>query len=254
MWAPDGRLAWEHRSRLVAQNAMLFCSVWLPWGPGIDVFVCVCCFDVCSTAHVWLHETRASWSQHQLHYPGADCIRTSTIFTNVYENGSRSEWLERIVHCSDISVWLRINCDTPVLKDIAAVYDPVWYACKSCPGTEWCLFDHSSSTTVALNCAFGVCCCWQVMLRSTRTMFGKHKQGHIFPIIISANTLDTCFAGVIHKVHCPDEFIWFYSKSLIVCAASLQSLELMGVRGFRHFLDRMLEVVVFFWCYAFTGH
>ncbi len=72
---------------------------------------------------------------------------------------------------------------------------------------------------------------WQVMMQSSRTMFGKHKHGYIFPVLMNANALDNCFAGVIQKLECPDEFIWFYSKSLLVCEATEASYHMMGVRS-----------------------
>jgi hypothetical protein len=69
------------------------------------------------------------------------------------------------------------------------------------------------------------------MMQSSRTMFGKHRLGYIFPILMNANALDTCFAGVIQKLNCPEEFIWFYSKSFVVCEASQESYNMMGVRA-----------------------
>ena len=66
-------------------------------------------------------------------------------------------------------------------------------------------------------------------------MFCRHRQGYIFPVVMNINCLESSFVSIIQKLHCTDEFIWFYSKSHIVTAASQGSLALMGVRSTQEF-------------------
>ncbi len=74
----------------------------------------------------------------------------------------------------------------------------------------------------------------QVMLQGPRTMFAKHKAGHIFPIALSISALEHSFVGAVHQIRCADEVIWFYTDTLSVCEASEQSLRLMGVSSLQN--------------------
>lgn len=71
----------------------------------------------------------------------------------------------------------------------------------------------------------------QVMIGASRTMFARHSQGYLFPILINAQPMESCFAGCIQRLKTEDEFVWFYTKSFTVCGASQQSYAMMGVRG-----------------------
>ena len=70
----------------------------------------------------------------------------------------------------------------------------------------------------------------QFMLSAARVMFLKHRQGHIFPALVNTNVMEGSFVAAMQKLNTSDEFIWFYSRSLTVSAASLGSLALLGVR------------------------
>jgi hypothetical protein len=67
------------------------------------------------------------------------------------------------------------------------------------------------------------------MMTKSRVMFGKHKRGYIFPILLNATALDSCLVSVIHKLTTTDEFVWFYAKSLTVCGVTAKSASLFGV-------------------------
>ena len=68
-----------------------------------------------------------------------------------------------------------------------------------------------------------------MLMKNSRVLFGKHKQGYVFPMLLNTSALETCFVGVMQKITSNDEFLWFYSKSLQVVAGSLESLMMMGV-------------------------
>lgn len=60
-------------------------------------------------------------------------------------------------------------------------------------------------------------------------MFAKHRHGHIFPVLLNVNPLNDSFVGIIQKLNCSSHFIWFYSKSFVICGASRESLHMLGV-------------------------
>lgn len=66
-------------------------------------------------------------------------------------------------------------------------------------------------------------------MNTSRTMFGKHKQGHIFPLLMNSNSTEQCFVGVMQRLSNTDEFIWFYSKSHIIAGASQDTIAMFGV-------------------------
>ncbi len=70
----------------------------------------------------------------------------------------------------------------------------------------------------------------QRILNSTRTLFGRHRMGYIFPMLLNVTRLDTEFAGVMQRIQTQDEYILFLAQSFTVTAATQQSLALLGVR------------------------
>jgi hypothetical protein len=70
----------------------------------------------------------------------------------------------------------------------------------------------------------------QRILNTTRTLFGRHRSGHIFPMVLNVARMDTEFAGVIQRIQSRDDYIMFLSESLIVTAATQDSMALLGVR------------------------
>jgi hypothetical protein len=71
----------------------------------------------------------------------------------------------------------------------------------------------------------------QRILNSTRTLFGRHRMGHIFPMLLNVTRLDTEFAGIMQRIQTQDEYILFLTQSFIVTAATQRSLSLLGVSG-----------------------
>jgi hypothetical protein len=68
-----------------------------------------------------------------------------------------------------------------------------------------------------------------MIMKTSRTLFGKHKHGHIFPILLNANLMEGHIMGVVQRVDSSDDYVWFTSKTLKVLGASQTSLLLMGV-------------------------
>ena len=62
-------------------------------------------------------------------------------------------------------------------------------------------------------------------------VFLKHHDGHIFPVAMNVHPVHDKIVGVYEKLPCDEEFIWFYADSLAICAASMESLAMLGVRG-----------------------
>ena len=81
-------------------------------------------------------------------------------------------------------------------------------------------------------CSFQPCACvpLQVILSNARILFVKHRQGYIFPAQVNVSVMDGCFVAAMQKCNTSEEFIWFYSKSFVVSAASEGSLAMLGVR------------------------
>ena len=69
----------------------------------------------------------------------------------------------------------------------------------------------------------------QNLIHTSRMMFGRHKQGYIFPLQINATIMDSTFYAVMQAASTQQEFIWFYSQSLRICAATEGSVKLLGV-------------------------
>ena len=70
----------------------------------------------------------------------------------------------------------------------------------------------------------------QFIMNTTRTVFGKHQQGHIFPMLLNVKAMETSFAGILQELTTTDQFVMFLSKSFVVLEATHESLKLMGVR------------------------
>lgn len=69
----------------------------------------------------------------------------------------------------------------------------------------------------------------EVIMKTTRTSFAKHRQGYILPVLINLNTMDGAFMGIMQPLPCQDEFIFYYSKSFVVTAASKGAFALLKV-------------------------
>ncbi len=47
----------------------------------------------------------------------------------------------------------------------------------------------------------------QTTLGCTRTMFGRHSSGALFPILLCVKPSDNCFVGVIQQLMTPDQCV-----------------------------------------------
>ena len=68
------------------------------------------------------------------------------------------------------------------------------------------------------------------MMNTTRTVFGKHSQGYIFPMLLNVKPMDHSFAGIVQELASPEHFVLFTSKTFRVLEATLHSMKLMNVR------------------------
>ena len=90
---------------------------------------------------------------------------------------------------------------------------------------------------------------YEVMLTNSRTMFGKHRNGYIFPLLENAKAMDEGLAGAVRKLHTTDEFVFFYSKSFIIPEASEGSFLALGVSlGCCVQVDFRVYSDSFLWC------
>lgn len=78
-------------------------------------------------------------------------------------------------------------------------------------------------------CVFAAPPLFQTVMNTTRTVFGKHHDGYIFPILLNVKPLEYSFAGVIAELQTPEQFICFSSKTFIITAATRESHRLLGV-------------------------
>lgn len=69
----------------------------------------------------------------------------------------------------------------------------------------------------------------QVMLNTTRFVLGKHRQGHIFPIIQATCLTDSGFAAVIQKIDVAFEYVIFSLESFDVFECTQDSQRVFGV-------------------------
>ena len=73
---------------------------------------------------------------------------------------------------------------------------------------------------------------FQVITKTSRVMFARHRDGFIFPIMLNVNSYDGAFVAIIQRLNCRDDFVWFYSKTYAIVGASHGSLSMMGVSSF----------------------
>ena len=69
----------------------------------------------------------------------------------------------------------------------------------------------------------------QTLINATRTVFGRHPSGYIFPMLLSVKPMASGFAGVIQKLHTSDQFILFTTASRRITGASQDSLRMLGI-------------------------
>ncbi len=75
--------------------------------------------------------------------------------------------------------------------------------------------------------------CFQTVMNTTRTAFGKHKSGYIFPMLLNVKPMETSFAGIVQELTTSDQFVMFLSKSLVVLEATQETLQMMNVSCYR---------------------
>ncbi len=66
-------------------------------------------------------------------------------------------------------------------------------------------------------------------MNTTRTAFGRHKAGYIFPLLLNVKPMETSFAGILQELTTTDQFVMFLSKSFVVLEATQESQQLMEV-------------------------
>ena len=69
---------------------------------------------------------------------------------------------------------------------------------------------------------------WQTALESTRTVFGKHRAGYVFPMLLYVKALPSGFMGMIQQLQTTDEFLLFTSKSKRIVGGTQDTLRLLG--------------------------
>lgn len=69
----------------------------------------------------------------------------------------------------------------------------------------------------------------QGAMKMSRVMFMKHRDGYMLPVYLNVNSFKYRIVAVIQKLKVSDQFIWFYSNSWTVCAATHESFRLLGV-------------------------
>ena len=71
----------------------------------------------------------------------------------------------------------------------------------------------------------------QTVMNTTRTAFGKHSQGYIFPLLLNVKAMESSFAGILQELKTTDNFILFTSKSFTITEATQESMKFLGVRA-----------------------
>ena len=69
----------------------------------------------------------------------------------------------------------------------------------------------------------------EVMLNTTRTVFGLHSRGHIFPMNMGLRAMHPGFGALVQAIPSEDNFILVRQQDLRLCACSLESLAMLGV-------------------------
>jgi hypothetical protein len=69
----------------------------------------------------------------------------------------------------------------------------------------------------------------QHVFNKTQVLFGRHRAGYIFPMLLSVSRLENEFAGVMQRIDSPDQYIFFSVDTFRVTAASQEALQILGV-------------------------
>lgn len=69
----------------------------------------------------------------------------------------------------------------------------------------------------------------QTVIDKTRTVFGKHGAGYVFPMLLSVHQDESGFVGVMQRLFPEQQFILFYSRSMHIVGATEESLSMLGV-------------------------
>ncbi|KAA0152619.1 hypothetical protein FNF29_03846 [Cafeteria roenbergensis] len=67
------------------------------------------------------------------------------------------------------------------------------------------------------------------VMNTSRVMFGLHRAGHVFPLVLNVRAMDSGFGGLMQPINSDERFILFMSKSLRITAACQESLLLLGL-------------------------
>ncbi len=91
------------------------------------------------------------------------------------------------------------------------------------------------------------------MMNTSLTTFGRHKQGHIFPLMSSVRFMhEGGFAGIMQEMSTPDGFFLFLAQSSLVTGVCSKTAHAFGIspaevdlkRVFmRDFVPQLAEVV-----------
>jgi hypothetical protein len=68
----------------------------------------------------------------------------------------------------------------------------------------------------------------QSVLNTTRTVFGRHRSGALFPILLCVKPMANSFAGVMQKLNTSDQFMLFTTISGRVAGGTQDTLRLVG--------------------------
>jgi hypothetical protein len=70
--------------------------------------------------------------------------------------------------------------------------------------------------------------CVQSVLNTTRTVFGRHRSGALFPVLLCVKPMANSFAGVMQKLTTSDQFLLFTTMSGRVTGGTQDTLRLVG--------------------------
>jgi hypothetical protein len=75
----------------------------------------------------------------------------------------------------------------------------------------------------------------QNIVHQTRTVFGRHHSGYIFPMLLCVKPMEstTEFVGMVKQLNGEDDYIMFSSITNIIQAATQESMLMLGVRSWR---------------------
>ncbi len=76
-------------------------------------------------------------------------------------------------------------------------------------------------------------CMEQNIIHQARTVFGRHKTGYVFPMLLCVKPMEssTEFVGMVKQLNGEDEFIMFSTLTGVICAVTKESMSLLGVRA-----------------------